>query len=199
MTRVIPPVRGEELTPFGRATLRFSKYLESLTSSVNASANTDELIGSFFPAGASIGELSKRLANLEQSNQASFNGFIGQLLKGGSDQDSLIAELLSSSQIAIALVGELQAETEVIDVSVTTTYTQTKFDDGIFCDATGGNFTVTMIDPDLALKRRVVVKNETGSASTITIAATTGTVEVTSLANTQGVIFAPRPGAWAAV
>lgn len=199
MTRLTAPKRGEELTPLGRATIRFSKYLESLTSSVNASSNTDELIGSFFPAGAAIGELSKRINNLEQSNQNVFNGFIGQLLKDGRTQDSLIAELLSSQHIAIALIGELQAATEVVDVSVITTYTQTKFDDGIFCDATTGDFTVTMIDPALALKKRVALKNETGGLSTITIAPTTGTVEVTSLSDTQSVILAPRAGAWVSV
>ena len=85
------------------------------------------------------------------------------------------------------------------DVSVTEDYTQTKHDDGIFCDATAGNFTVTMIDPALALKRRVAVKNETGALSTITIAPTTGTVEVTSLSDTQSVILAPRAGAWVSV
>lgn len=111
-------------------------------------------------------------------------------------------DAVKSTAYLETVIFELQQhilDLEVIDISVATTYTQTKFDNGIFCDATGGDFTVTMIDPALALKRRVVVKNETGSASTITIAATTGTVEVTSLTDTQSVIFAPRSGAWVAV
>lgn len=193
MTRVIPPVRGDELTPKGKATIRFSKYLESLASAANTSSPTDELIGSYFPSGASLGELSKRIDSLENSIPIAFNGFIEELLKDGRTQDSLIAELLSGNQTAIAFISELQAATEIIDVSVTTTYTQTKFDNGIFCDATSADFTVTMIDPALAFKKRVYVKNETGAVSAITLAATVGTVEVTTLNNQEFVILAPRP------
>lgn len=196
---VTPPRRGDLLTPLGRANLRFQKYLESLSSEVSADAATDELLGSFFPTGAAISELTKRIDNLENSSIATFNAFIGDILKAGNLKDHQIAELIGSNAIPLAMISELQAATEVIDVSVATNYTQTKFDDGIFCDASSGDFTVTMIDPALALKRRVVVKNESGVPSTITISPTTGTVEVTSLTDTVSVIFAPRSGAWVSV
>ena len=35
MADIIPPRRGEELTPDGKPTVRFSEYLESLTSVTN--------------------------------------------------------------------------------------------------------------------------------------------------------------------
>ena len=35
MANIIPPRRGEELTPEGRPTIRFSEYLERLTAQTN--------------------------------------------------------------------------------------------------------------------------------------------------------------------
>ncbi len=150
--------------------------------------------------GAKIDKLFKDLHNLQNSSQPTLlMGFIDSLTKTNSQQDSQIADLISTNALMSAYADQLLTLATVVDVSVVGTYTQTKFDDGIFCDATSGDFTVTMIDPALALKRRVVVRNETGSASTITVAATTGTVEVTTLNDTESVIFAPRPGAWISV
>ena len=39
MANIIPPKRGEELTPDGKPTVRFSEYLESLTNQTNDNTN----------------------------------------------------------------------------------------------------------------------------------------------------------------
>lgn len=116
----------------------------------------------------SIAELSEDLFdNLE--NDQFFNFQLWQRSGGGED---FLAKLV------------------VKDVTVTEAYTQDPDDSGIFCS---GTFTVTMIDPALAFKQRVMIKNETGSTSTITIAATVGTVEVVTLNDEEYVTYAPRP------
>ena len=39
MANIIPPKRGEELTPEGKPTIRFSEYLERLTGQTNDNTN----------------------------------------------------------------------------------------------------------------------------------------------------------------
>lgn len=224
MTRATAPKRGEELTPLGKATIRFSKYLESITSSVNTSEATTELIGSYFPGGAALGELSKRIDSLENSNPIALNGFTDEILKGGRTQDSLIAELLSSNQTVLAFieellksgraqdsliaellsghalmlgfVSELQAAFEINYVEVDDTYTASKFDQVIYCDTTAnGDFTVTIPDPDLAFQP-ITVMNVTGSASTVTVATAAGSiVGATALGDTVAGSYHPRESA----
>ncbi len=141
--------------------------------------------------GGSNGKL-RALSNLLRRDIKNINQILGGI---GGDIGKLNA-----------LVYQLIRITRLQDTSVTTTYTQDKYDKGIFCDATSADFTVTMIDPALAFHDRALVKNETGAVSAITIAATVGSIEVTTLNNLEWVVLAPRPdlvtpanSVWAAV
>jgi hypothetical protein len=63
--KIIPPRRGEFLTPDGVATNRFNEYLERITSLTNIVSDNTESIAGFNVAASAGSALSKRISDLE--------------------------------------------------------------------------------------------------------------------------------------
>lgn len=59
-----------------------------------------------------------------------------------------------------------------VSKTVTTTYTASPSDDVLFCDASGGAFTVTLPDPTRVRNMRITIKKIDASGNAITIGAT---------------------------
>jgi hypothetical protein len=79
--KIIPPRRGEFLTPDGVATNRFNEYLERITSLTNIVSDNTESIAGFNVAASAGSALSKRISDLELLTglMPNLSGFARQL------------------------------------------------------------------------------------------------------------------------
>lgn len=80
--KIIPPRRGEELTPDGRPTVRFSEYLESNARQTNESTDaTEGDPSSIIPSSAITSQINKKITELFNESLISQSGLIAKLNK----------------------------------------------------------------------------------------------------------------------
>jgi hypothetical protein len=134
MAEIIPPRRGEELTPHGSPTRRFSEYLERLASSVNSGSSEFEIFASLNISAASIAALSKQIQDLDLAPDLSATSQIASLKKQIADLEQLITLSMSGQ------LSSFQQELKV--VTITANYTSNG-NEIIICNNTS-KITVTM-------------------------------------------------------
>ncbi len=140
----------------------------------------------------SLSLVDKRLTELESRHPRSLLSAINQLTKITDEQAQLIGSLRSQNGRQSAIINNLLKGIPDVIVSESSDYSQTKFDDYIVIS---GAHTVTLIDPALAFKS-ISIRNDTGSAATLTITASTGTTETTSLTDGQAQRLLPLGSEW---
>ena len=64
MADIIPPRRGEQLTPEGKPTTRFAEYLERLTNDANDSTDNIDLFDSIDNSVSSIAGINKQIQDI---------------------------------------------------------------------------------------------------------------------------------------
>lgn len=137
-------------------------------------------------------EVDKRITTLENFRPQSELARINELVKENQNLEQLVASLSSQIGRLNGLVDALLKGIPDVIVIKSADHSQTKFDDYIVIS---GTQTVTLIDPALAFKS-VVIRNNTGSAATLTITASTGTTETTSLTDGQAQRLLPVGSVW---
>jgi len=120
---------------------------------------------------------------------------VNNLLRDNTVLAQLIAETDGAIGQLYALVGQTSNLVNRDYAEVDNTYSAKITDRVIYCDATLGDFTVTLPDPTLALGQMTVM-NVTGSASTITVATAAGTIQTTtSVTDGVAAVYEPRHSA----
>ena len=108
--KIIPPQRGEDLTPSGKPTRRFSYYLEENSSQTNESTELTEADpASINMSSAQLSQVNKKVAELVNESLVSQAGLITKLVKRIEQLESTISN--NSNSNLIKRVVQLESTT----------------------------------------------------------------------------------------